>query len=122
MERIVRLHSSLATTLIVVLAALALWGLAETLLGRVSRAYLAGLAVAQLLIVAEVLLGVATTFGVERPGRLILHVIYGAVALLLLPGARLALRDRAGRWDAATYGAICLFLVAVSVRAAITGG
>jgi hypothetical protein len=121
MSHLSLLHSRLQITIGLALAALVLWGLICALRGAVDRGYTAALWVAELLIIAEALLGLPLLFGAARPARLALHLIYGAVALALLPGAILYSRGRAGRWDALTYAAVCLFLLGVAMRADLTG-
>jgi hypothetical protein len=122
MERILLLHGRLQLTIAALLALLLLWGLACALLGRVGRGYLAGLWVAQLLIIAQCVLGLALVVGGARTPGLPLHSVYGVVAALCLPAALGYNRGRAGRWEALIYAAACLFLLGVVARAYQTAG
>jgi hypothetical protein len=121
MPHLTLLHARLQITISLALAALVLWGLACALRGAVGRGYTAALWVAELLIIAEALLGLPLLFDAARPARLALHIVYGGVALALIPGAIAYGRGRAGRWDALTYAAVCLFLLGVAMRADLTG-
>jgi hypothetical protein len=122
MERILLLHGRLQLTIGALLAILLVWGLACALLGRVGRGYLAGLWVAELLILAQGALGLALAAGGARMEGLPLHSVYGVVAALCLPAALGYNRGRAGRWEALIYAAACLFLLGVIGRAYQTAG
>jgi len=121
MDRITQLHSRLQVTITLALAALVVWGVVSYARGGVGRGYQAGLAIAQLLILAEGALGLILLVAGGAPGRLALHIVYGAVAALILPGVYLANRGRQGRWEALIYAAACLLLVGVAIRAYETG-
>jgi hypothetical protein len=122
MERIATLHAALLFTILLVFGALALWGLVGGAMGRgPGRLYRSGLLIGQLLLAAEALLGVALLLGGLRPAQPELHVLYAAVALATLPGARRYVRDRAPRQQLLTYALACLFLCAVALRGVETG-
>ena len=108
-------------TIAALLAALLAWALICALRGQVGRRYLAGLWVAQLLIIAQCALGLILLVGAPRPG-LPLHIVYGAVAALCLPAALRYNRGRGGRWEALIFAAACLFLLGVLARAYQTAG
>lgn len=122
MERILLLHGRLQVTIAVLLAILLAWGLICALQGRVGRHYLAGLWVAQLLILAQGALGLALLAGGPRAPGLPLHIVYGVVAALCLPAALGYNRGREGRWEALIYAAACLFVLGVLARAYQTAG
>lgn len=122
MARIALLHSRLQLTLSALLVALLLWGLICAARGRVGQSYIAGLWVAQLLIMAQGLLGVSLLFVSGAPAGLALHGIYGLVAAGCLPAAIAYNRGRAGRWEALIFAAVCLFLLGVLIRAVATAG
>lgn len=117
MERIALLHSRLQFTISAVLAALLIWGLVAALRGRVGQGYTAALWVAQLLIIAQSLLGLVLLFGDVALGPLALHIVYGLVAVSCLPAAFLYNRGRASRWEALVFAAVCLFLLGIVIRA-----
>lgn len=117
MERIAGLHSRLQLTITGLLVALVVWGLVCAWRGRVGGGFTAGLWVAQLLIVAQGLLGLALLAATGFPGELALHVIYGAVAAGCLPAALRYNSGRSSRWEALVLVAVCGFLLAIMGRA-----
>lgn len=121
MSRLALLHSRLQVTIAIALAVLVLWGLLCAVRGKVGRGYMAALAIGQLLLVAEGLLGLVLLFGASTPARLALHIVYGVVAALVLPGTALYNRGRSGRWEALIYAAAALFLLGIAIRAYQTG-
>lgn len=121
-ERLAGLHASLLFTLLLTLAALAVWGGLLALLNRhAGSLFLSGLAIGELLLVTELLLGVILYVSGLRPVRAELHVIYGLVAVALLPAARRYVQGRPPRQQLLTYVLTCLFLCAVVLRALETG-
>jgi heme A synthase len=122
MERIIQLHERLQVTITGVLVALLLWGLLLAALGRVGRGYLAGLWVAELLLAAQVLLGVLIVLGGVPLGPLALHVIYGVVAALVIPAVAAYVGERDGRREALILAGTCLFLLGMVGRAFETAG
>jgi hypothetical protein len=121
MDRIAQLHSRLQITVSLVLVALIVWGLICYTRGALSRGYGAGLAIVELLIVAEGALGLILLGSGAMPRGLALHIVYGAVAALVLPAVHLLNRGRRGRWEALTFAAACLFLLGIAIRAYQTG-
>ncbi|NNJ13231.1 hypothetical protein EKD04_023175 [Chloroflexales bacterium ZM16-3] len=121
MSHLALFHARLQVTITLALAILVLWGLVCALRGAVGRGYTAALWVAELLIIAEALLGAPLLLGGARPAGLAMHMVYGAVALGLLPGVIAYSRGRAGRREALIYAAVCLFLLGVAMRAYQTG-
>ncbi len=121
MPHLTLLHTRLQLTISLALVALVIWGLICALRGTVDRSYIAILWVVELLIIAEALLGIPLLLGAAQPVRLAMHIVYGGVALALLPGAITYGRGRAGRGQALIYAAVCLFLLGVAMRARLTG-
>lgn len=116
MERIALLHGSLQVTISLVAGALMLWGLLCAARGGVSRAYVGGLWVAELLVIAQAVLGGLLALGGAPLGRLGLHIVYGVVAVLVIPVALAYTRGRTTRWEALILAAGCLFLLGVVLR------
>lgn len=99
------------------LAVAGLWGLAIYLLRRgVSSSYWGILAIGELLILAQAIIGVALWIDGARPARAI-HLLYGVVAAIALPGYYAYSKGQDDRRRALNYGLICLFLVGISLRA-----
>lgn len=116
MERIALLHSSLQLTISVAVGVLMLWGLLCAALGRVASSYVAGLWVAELLVIAQAVLGVLLVFGGAPLAPLGLHIVYGVIAVLVIPVAIAYTRGRTTRWEALILAAGCLFLLGVVLR------
>lgn len=122
MERIALLHGRLQLTISGLLVALMLWGLICAARGHVGRGYIAGLWVAQLLLLAQGALGLLLLAGGAGLAGMALHIIYGVVAALVIPAALAYNRGRASRWEALILAAACLFLLGVVIRAFETAG
>ncbi|NWF80744.1 MAG: hypothetical protein HXY37_11945 [Chloroflexi bacterium] len=117
-ERIDQLHARLQFTIAGLLVLLLVWGLVCAWRSQVGQGYRAALWVAQLLIGAQCLLGaILLARAPAAAGGLALHIVYGVVALLGLPGALAYNRGRGGRWEALIFAAVCLFLLGVVIRA-----
>lgn len=114
------LHERLASTAILFFLAAGLWGLVTHFRRRsVGPEYWGILAIGELLILVQGVLGALLWLGGDRPGRAI-HLLYGVVAVITLPAYYAFSRGQDDRRAALTYGLICLFLVAIGLRAAGT--
>jgi hypothetical protein len=110
-------HARLATSMLLFLGVAGLWGIGSSLLKRgMTPAYWGLLAIGELLILAQAIVGAALWLEGARPARGI-HLLYGAVALLTLPGYFAYSRGQENPRTAQIYGLICLFLVGISLRA-----
>ena len=82
----------------------------------ITGSYWGILAVGEILIVAQLVVGVI--LWIVSPGRApLIHVLYGIVAGISIPGYYAYTRGRDDRRASLTYGLICLFLVGISFRA-----
>jgi len=79
------------------------------------------------LVINEVLFAVTAAFDVFLllnggilPGRPDVHLLYTATAVLTLPSVYALLRGKSSSREAAFYGAACLFLAGIAIRAIIT--
>jgi hypothetical protein len=122
MDRLITLHANLLFTILAVFGALTVWGLMGAWRARPPGSlYLSGLAIAELLLVSEALLGVALFVAGLRPARPELHIVYAVVAVATLPVAQRYVRDRPPRQVWLTYALTCLFLCAIVLRGVETG-
>lgn len=117
------LHGRLANTVLLFNLVAGLWGVISYFRGRgVTSNYWGILAIAELLFIAQAILGASLWLGDARPARAAVHVLYGAVSVISLPAYFLFTRGRDDRPAALAYGALCLFLAGISLRAMATGG
>jgi hypothetical protein len=59
--------------------------------------------------------------GGRQPSRPTIHILYGIVAIMMLPGTFAYTRGRDSRWEQLIYAAVCLFLCGIALRALETG-
>jgi hypothetical protein len=102
------------------LAIAGLWGLLSYFLRRgMTGSYWGILAIGELLILAQAVAGVALWIDGVRPARTI-HLLYGAVAAISLPGYYAYSKGQDDRRTVLNYGLICLFLAGITIRAITT--
>jgi hypothetical protein len=78
------------------------------------------LAIAEILVVAQALLGGYLWIVGLRPGRT-LHLLYGILVLLMIPGAYIYTRGRDDRPEVMIYGMVTIVAVGLIMRAMVTG-
>jgi len=116
------LHARLLVTILLFFGILSLWGLVNYLRGRsISGSYKGALAIGELLMLSEFIIGVLLLLGGAQPFRLSIHILYGVVAIIMLPGTFAYTRGRDDRWEQLIYVAVCLFLCGIALRALSTG-
>jgi len=116
------MHARLLTTILLFFGALAIWGFVGYLRGQdISGSYQGALVIGELLMLAEALIGVALWIGGREAYRQAIHVLYGIVAVIMLPGTFAYVRGRDSRWEQLIYAAVCLFLCGIALRALETG-
>ena len=116
-------HDRLSVSVLLFMLALGLWGLWTYLRGEeVSGSLWGAMAIGEILIVVEGLLGAGLFLGGHRPARTALHLLYGLFMAVALPGAFSFTRGRSARSEALVYGLVALFLAGVAIRARVTGG
>jgi hypothetical protein len=110
-------HARLATTILLFLSVAGVWGLASFFLRRgITGSYWGILAIGEILILAQMIVGIILWIDGARPARTV-HVLYGIVAGISIPGYYAYTRGQDDRRASLTYGLICLFLVGISIRA-----
>ena len=116
------LHARLLVTILLFFGALAIWGFFSYLRGQsISGSYKGALAIGELLMLAEFVIGVLLLLSGAQPYRLSIHILYGIVAIIGLPGAFAYTRGRDDRWELLIYVTVCLFLCGIALRALTTG-
>jgi hypothetical protein len=87
MTIISQLHGALSNTIWLFYLFLGLWGLYRAIRRQpVSGSYLGAIAVIQIVIVVQALMGGALYLGGNRPGRELVHYLYAAFGVVFLPG------------------------------------
>ncbi len=115
------IHGSLSNTLLFYFIALAVWGTLRFLRKEgVNPSYWGALAIAEVLIVLQFLLGVVLWFNGFRPARTV-HLLYGIVALLAIPGMYMYTKGRTDRPEMLMYAVVALVTVGLILRATFTG-
>jgi uncharacterized membrane protein len=115
------IHHNLATSVLLFMLIAGVWGIISYARGRsMSGNYWGILAVGELLILAQGVLGAVLWISGARPGRLGIHVLYGVVAVISLPAYYAITRGRDDRQIVLVYGLLNFFLAAISLRAAAT--
>lgn len=117
------LHARLSITVLLFMLALGLWSLWSYLRNEgVSGSLWGALAIGEVLIVVEGLLGAGLFVAGQRPARTAIHILYGVFLAVAMPGAFSFTRGRSARSEALIYGLVALFLAGVAIRARMTGG
>jgi hypothetical protein len=119
------IHARLANTILYYVIILAIWGLWRFVRREgVNSSYFGAIAIGEALIILQGVLGVILYLGgsgaaLPRPA---VHILYGIVSLLVLPGIYLFSRGDDKRRTMLIYAAAFLFLVGITLRGITTGG
>lgn len=117
------IHDGLATTAVLFTAICAIWGIVNYLRNQpVTSGYWGALVLAELLMIAQLILGAVLWIQGGRPDRGTVHLLYGATAVISIPAVYLYTGGRDSRREGLFYGIICLWLFGISLRAIATGG
>ena len=116
------LHARLVVTILLFFGILSIWGVFSYLRGKsISGSYKGALAIGELLMLAQFVIGVLLMLGGAQPFRPGIHILYGVVAIIGLPATFAYTRGRDERWELLIYVAVCLFLCGIALRALGTG-
>ena len=115
------LHDRLATSVLIFMAAVGVWGLWSFLRGGSLSGSLAGaLIIGQVLVAVQIVAGVALYLGGRHPATPV-HYVYGITAVLVLPFVWSYLRDRDQRLALLYYSLLTLFVAGLAIRGMTTG-
>ncbi|HUF40291.1 MAG TPA: hypothetical protein VMN57_17345 [Anaerolineales bacterium] len=115
------IHDALANTALYYFILLAAWGSFRFLRKQgVDSSFWGALVIAEILLAVQFLLGGYMWVIGLRPARNV-HLLYGLVSLLALPGMFMYTKGRSERPEMLMYAVICLVLVGVLLRAIFTG-
>ncbi len=122
MNFLLSMHSRLLFTILLVFGVLMLWGIVDYLRGARTRdLYRALLAIGELLVVSEFVIGTLLLLNGRQPARSAMHIVYGVVAVATVPLVYGAVRRRDTRYEQLIYAFMCLFICAIILRALATG-
>jgi hypothetical protein len=115
------MHDRLATTVMLFMAAVGIWGVVSFARGESLSGSLSGaLAIGQALVVAQVALGLVL-FADGARSESSTHYLYGITAILITPFAWSYLRDRHPRQALLFYSLVALFIAGLAIRGMATG-
>ncbi len=116
------IHANLANTSLLFAVIAGIWGIVLRVRDKgIDGNYWGILAVGELLFLGQGLLGAYLWISGARPGRMGIHILYGVVLIIGLPAYYAITKGRDDKHAALAYGLLCLFLAAISLRAATTG-
>lgn len=120
LEFLLLLHSRLATTAMLFMAAVGVWGLISYVRGgSLSGSYSGSLVIGQILVTIQVAAGaLLVVLGLTHANPV--HYLYGITAVLALPFAWSYLRYRDPRRALLIYSLLALFLFGLAVRGILT--
>ncbi len=115
------IHARLANTAILYFLIVSIWGWVRYFRKQgIDSTYWGMLAIAEILVVAQGLLGGYLWIIGLRPGRVI-HLLYGISVLLMIPGGYIYTRGRDERPEIMIYGMVTIVAVGLIMRAMVTG-
>ncbi|HSM56309.1 MAG TPA: hypothetical protein VK879_09155 [Candidatus Sulfomarinibacteraceae bacterium] len=117
MAAISEIHRVLSNTIWMFYLAIAVWGLYRAVRGKaVDGSYFGAIAVIQIVILVQVILGGLLYLDGARPGRQLIHYLYGAFGVVFLPGLFAYLRGDDSNRAQWVYALASLFMFGVTLR------
>ena len=114
------IHGRLATTALIYFGIMALWGLWRAFRRQgLDSSYWGALVIAEILIIVQGALGAYLLIAGEQPGRGV-HILYGVVAVLIIPGLYAYTRGENDRRVMMIYAVTLLIAVGIILRAMTT--
>ena len=116
------LHSRIALSAIFFTFALGAWAAWNYFRGRdISPNFWGALIIGEILMIAQGLIGFVLLITGARPED-ILHLLYGILVALTLPGVYIYTGGRTTRHEAGIYAIVAFFTFGLLIRAVMTGG
>ncbi|HLD93177.1 MAG TPA: hypothetical protein VI703_03150 [Anaerolineales bacterium] len=115
------IHGRLATAALYYFLIVALWGYFRFFRKQgIDSSYWGMLAIGEILVLAQALLGVFLWVSGHQPARGWLHVLYGSLIPAMIPLAYFYTRGRTDRRDILVYGTVTLITAGLVLRAIYT--
>lgn len=122
MSVILQIHGVVSNSAVLFFLLLGIWGLFRAIRRQgVDGSYMGALVIGELIFVAQAVMGIILAIGGGVPGRGNFHYLYGAFALVALPGLFAYLRGDDSNLAQWYYGLATLFLFGIALRAIGTG-
>lgn len=116
-------HARLANTVVLYMLLVSLWGFWRFFRKQgVDSSYWGGLVIAAILPLVQGLVGVMMLLAGLTPGRGLMHILYGVVAVITIPGVYFYTHGTDDRPALLLYATATLFLAGIALRAMVTGG
>jgi heme A synthase len=116
-----QIHSALANACLIFSLIIAGYGFLLYLRHKgIDSNYWGTLAAGELLFLSQGVLGMILYASGLRAARTLVHVLYGIVLVITLPGAYALVRGRDGRRETLIFAVLGLFLAGVTLRAMFT--
>ncbi len=121
---IIELHSRLAITAVLYAGVMALWALLRYIRkGKIDSNYWGAAVIIEVLILLQGTMGIYLYIsGKGFLVRSFMHILYGIVAVLVIPGVFLFTKGSEERRVAGIYAVAFIFLVGILIRSMSTGG
>ena len=114
------IHARLGNTALLYFLVVSLWGFYRFFRKQgVDSTYWGMLVIAELLIVAQGLLGGYLWLAGFRPARTV-HLLYGIITPIMIPGSYVYTKGRDGRPEILVYGTATIIAVGLVMRAVFT--
>lgn len=115
------IHGRLGNTAMLYFLAIAFWGFYKFFRKQdVNSSYWGALAIGEILLILQGLVGVYLWFFIARPERWI-HILYGFMGLIMIPGAYVYTKGRDERPELLVYGTATLIGFGLLMRGIFTG-
>ncbi|MCC6944311.1 MAG: hypothetical protein IT335_07015 [Thermomicrobiales bacterium] len=115
-------HDRLATSVLLFMFAVGLWGLFTYMKGGILEGSIGGaLMIGQALIIVQGLFGLALYIKGPRPSDPV-HILYGITAAIVMPFVYTYARDRNPRQSLLIFSLIALFIGGLAIRGMTTAG
>lgn len=117
-----QIHGQLATSIMLFAGLATIWGLISYIRGKdVEGNFWGILTVGEILFLSQIVIGIILWLNDARPARGV-HLLYGAVTVLAIPAYFTISKGRDDRIATLAYTLICIFLIGIAARAAMTAG